>query len=77
MKAVVYLDVPEYQIGSPVKVYFKDTLVKKGMCERMNTHTFQRCIRCGKKLKDDVAKERGYGKVCWQKHLVDKQNTLF
>lgn len=33
MKAVINLDVPEWQIGSPVKVYFKDTMEKSGVCE--------------------------------------------
>ena len=35
------------------------------------------CIRCGKELKNPVAKERGYGEVCWKKHLKDNQQTLF
>ena len=25
------------------------------------------CRRCGRKLKTDEARERGYGKVCWEK----------
>lgn len=36
-----------------------------------------RCIRCGRKLKDTIAQERGYGEVCWKKHISDKQTTLF
>lgn len=36
-----------------------------------------RCLRCGKALKNPVAQERGYGEVCWKKHLTDKQTTLF
>lgn len=36
-----------------------------------------RCLRCGKVLKSPVAQERGYGEVCWKKHLIDKQTTLF
>lgn len=33
-KAVIRLDVPDWQIGSEVSVYFKDTMLKKGTCER-------------------------------------------
>ena len=33
MKAVIYLDVPEYQIGQPVSVYFKDSMYVKGICK--------------------------------------------
>lgn len=34
MKAVIKLDVPEWQIGSEVTVYFKDTMIEKGICEK-------------------------------------------
>lgn len=33
MKAVINLDVPEWQIGQPVSVYFPDTMQKRGVCE--------------------------------------------
>ena len=33
MKAVIKLDVPEWQIGTEVSVYFKDTMMQKGICE--------------------------------------------
>ena len=33
MKAVIRLDVPDWQIGQPVTVYFKDTMQKNGVCE--------------------------------------------
>ena len=33
MKAVINLDVPDYQIGQPVTIYYKDTMCKKGICE--------------------------------------------
>lgn len=35
------------------------------------------CLRCGRKLKTDEAKVRGFGKICWQKHLSNKQEKLF
>ena len=33
MKAVIQLDVPEWQIGREVTVYFPDTMMKHGKCE--------------------------------------------
>lgn len=33
VKAVIRMDVPEWQIGQPVTVYFKDTMCKTGVCE--------------------------------------------
>ena len=33
MNAVIRLDVPDWQIGQPVTVYFKDTMQKTGICE--------------------------------------------
>lgn len=33
MKAVIRLDVPEWQIGQDVTVYFPDTMVKHCKCE--------------------------------------------
>jgi hypothetical protein len=41
MKAVIHLDVPEYQIGQPVHVFFKDTMEKHGVCEAE-----QEIVRC-------------------------------
>jgi len=34
MKAVIRLDVPEWQIGTEVAVYFKDTMMQRGICEK-------------------------------------------
>lgn len=33
MKAVICLEVPEWQIGEEVSVYFPDTMIKRGKCE--------------------------------------------
>ena len=33
MKAVVYLDVPEWQIGQEVSVYFPDSMMKRSVCK--------------------------------------------
>lgn len=38
---------------------------------------YSKCIRCGRALKNPIAQERGYGDVCWEKHLRDKQTKLF
>lgn len=35
------------------------------------------CLRCNRRLKTQEARERGYGEVCWKKHLADRQTTLF
>lgn len=36
-----------------------------------------RCIRCGRLLKDDKSKERGFGPICWEKMSNQKQLPLF
>ena len=33
MKAVIKLDVPDWQIGQEVSIYFPDTMMQKGICE--------------------------------------------
>ena len=43
MKAVIKLDVPDFQIGEDVTVYFKDTMMKKGVCE---ADTIVHCKDC-------------------------------
>ena len=34
MKAVIRLDVPDFQIGEPATVYFRDTMMKHGTCSK-------------------------------------------
>ena len=34
VRAVIKLEVPEYQIGQPVTIYFKDTMQKFGICDK-------------------------------------------
>lgn len=55
-KAVIQLDVPEWQIGQDVSVYFPDTMLKHGKCEMMKeqepvkpeaTGRFWLCGKCG------------------------------
>lgn len=63
MKAVIELDVPEWQIGQEVTVYFPDSMLKKGKCELLkeqetktgkwiekedyNLDTYYDCSVCG------------------------------
>ena len=37
MKAIIEVDVPEYQIGQDVSVYFKDTMCVKSVCKKKQT----------------------------------------
>lgn len=34
----------------------------------------KRCRRCNRKLKDEESKQRGFGKLCYKKHLAALQN---
>ena len=38
---------------------------------------YYRCIRCGRRLKTPENRERGMGKVCWEKHVRERKNKLF
>ena len=55
MKAVIKLDVPEWQIGQCVSVYFPDTMMKKAICEavkeRKRPEKLLPCI-CGSKRRE-------------------------
>ena len=49
-----------------------------GFDEQGNKYTIHsHCLRCGRRLKTDEAKVRGFGKVCWQKQASNRQGTLF
>lgn len=53
MKAIIKLDVPEWQIGQDVTVHFPDTMVKHEKCELLKEQeTIVRCKDC-------------YYKRCW------------
>ncbi len=34
---------------------------------KIQKKSYERCLRCGRRLKTDDAKERGFGKKCWEK----------
>lgn len=37
VKAVIPVEVPKYQIGQEVSIYFKDTMYIKGICQEKDT----------------------------------------
>lgn len=62
MKAVIELDVPDWQIGQDVSVYFPDTMLKHGKCELLKergavkprvSSVEQRCGNCNKVIEMD------------------------
>lgn len=36
---------------------------------------YARCKRCGRKLTTPLAKQRGYGKCCWEKIEIEHKST--
>jgi len=54
VNAVIKLEVPEWQIGEPVTVFFKDTMMKKSVCE---IEDIVRCKNC--KHWDQLMENRG------------------
>lgn len=39
---------------------------------------YEKCLRCGRKLKSESSKELGFGKVCWEKYnSEDNYKELF
>ena len=60
MKAIIKLDVPDYQIGQEVSIYFKDTMMVKGVVENNTGEWVQdgeiweenyKCSKCGKPMR--------------------------
>lgn len=47
----------------------------------MNDNTlskeYNRCLRCGKRLKNMEYRLRGYGKICWEKIKQKNSKKLF
>ena len=44
---------------------------------KVSQDNFQRCLRCGRRLKDAVSRERGYGDTCYAKKSSEKAIKLF
>lgn len=42
-----------------------------------NLKLYTHCLRCGRRLKNEQAKQLGYGAVCIKKIQVDKRVPLF
>ena len=38
---------------------------------------YEKCLRCGRKLKNEEARKIGYGKICLEKIQKEKKNRLF
>ena len=38
---------------------------------------YEYCLRCGRKLKSDKARQQGYGQVCLRKIKIKQKNRLF
>lgn len=77
VRAVIKLEVPEYQIGQPVTIYFKDTMQKFGICDKeqekkliklhkKHTFTFRR--------NDIFSMWRVYEKIC--ETLMDERKLV-
>ena len=50
------------------------------MCDNIipeGQHTYTKCLRCGRKLKSEESKMRGYGKICEQKMQSQSDFALF
>lgn len=38
---------------------------------------YEKCLRCGRKLKAEESKIKGFGKVCWERYNALPTNKLF
>ena len=47
MKAIIKVDVPEFQIGQEVTIYYRDTMCIKGVCEKEEERKTGKWIRDG------------------------------
>lgn len=67
MKAIIEVDVPDYQIGQEVSIYFKDTMMKKGIVQEPKTGHWDsrtcKCSECGYQIAYSEYAERKY-KYC-------------
>ena len=75
MKAVIKLDVPDWQVGQPVTVYFKDTMIKRGVCEfDIKGYGLKPCPFCGRDDTLDYSTAKG-NEEC--KHFEDEACPMF
>ena len=58
MKAIIQIDIPDYQIGQEVSIYFKDTMAIKGIVQEPKTGHWIKispakiyeCSECGRNV---------------------------
>ena len=43
----------------------------------MQDKLYDKCLRCGRKLKTEETRQRGYGDICWKKVKENKKVRLF
>lgn len=82
MKAVIELDVPEWQIGQPVTIYFPDTMRKRGTCEPLKDQSEEiehrrhlcKCLfnRCYTTNRGEMCKYCACRDECEKERTVDK-----
>lgn len=48
----------------------------KEWCDN-NNKLYDKCLRCGRKLKTEETRKRGYGDICWKKVNENKKVRLF
>lgn len=68
MKAVIYLDVPNYQISQEVTVYFKDTMMKRGVCEAVEEQI---------NAKDETSKEEEIALLNYRLNWINEHEKMF
>ena len=49
----------------------------KNLKDSPNDKHYTYCLRCGRRLRGEESRKRGYGKVCWEKRILDNQENLF
>lgn len=47
------------------------------MDNSIQTKLFTHCLRCGRKLKDTISRQRGYGSICFGKMAASNSKPLF
>ena len=71
MRVIIELDVPEWQIGQKVEVFFPDTMMKKGVCELLKEQ--DNCENCSIAIEDRQPVIRC--KDCKWAELSDNEHT--
>lgn len=57
--------------------FVKNTLLEEVGDPVSHTKNNERCLRCGRKLKNPTAKMLGYGPICYAKIQSENQHKLF